>query len=107
MAGHIPLAVMIASSPRGQSRQGLRASLLAWQPLRNARVLMWRSVAACMQVGKLMELLLAHGMDEVGVQEVLQQVEEETGWGGSEDGEEGEEGAEEEEEEGDSGEDLT
>lgn len=60
-----------------------------------------------MQVGKLMELLLAHGMDEAGVQEVLQQVEEETGWGGSEDGEEGEEGAEEEEEEGDSGEDLT
>ncbi len=43
---------------------------------------------------RLVQLLVAHGMEKDSVQGVLQQVEEETGWGsdgGDQEGEEGEE----------------
>ena len=46
-----------------------------------------------LQVERLVQLLVAHGMDKGSVQGVLQQVEEETGWGsdgGDQEGEEGE-----------------
>lgn len=70
----------------------------------------WAGIPHCccrtllpLQVSRLIELLVEQGMDEGSVQSVLQQVEEETGWGDEEGGEEGE-GEDEEAEE---GEDLT
>lgn len=67
---------------------------------RRVRAYTHKKTLAFVQVGRLVELLVAHGMDPGSVEAELQQVEEETGWGGSEGEEEEEEGGDGEEGEG-------